>query len=426
MDDWEAILRRGFESKDLDYKGGCAWTESDKRSCCELVKDILAIANSKGGFIVVGVNETPTGFDWAGLSHDQCESFEASRLNRFVQNYADPPINTHVIKHVSQGAAFVIIEVPRFPDTPHICQKDYPGVLAAGGLYVRTDNNESAPIKDSSDMRAVIEHAVRNRGDQLLASFRAILTGTMQPVTGPSDAEQFGSQAREAAARCSQVIPQGAAGLGFRETTIHPMRFDRHRFTIPTLEQMADAASVTYRGWPYIFYSERRADCITHLDDGLEMLLNEGGNFQFWRLHQSGLLYVKEMFQEDERPEARQQIVLGTVTTAYTCAELVQCLVDLFAGRMADDELVRLHVRFLGVQGRTLAMIRGNTFVETPYQCDSDQIVYEQQRTLADWRAGVIPHAIEILSQVNRKFHAPLPTEAEVAPLMQRLLNRQL
>jgi hypothetical protein len=83
-------------------------------------------------------------------------------------------------------------------------------------------------------------------------------------------------------------------------------------------------------------------------------------------------------------------------------------------------------VRFLGVQGRTLAMIRGNTFVETPYQCDSDQIVYEQQRTLADWRAGVIPHAIEILSQVNRKFHAPLPTEAEVAPLMQRLLNRQL
>ena len=146
MHDWETILRRGFESKELDYKRACAWSENDKKACCELVKDILAIANTKGGFIVVGVEETPTGYNWNGLSEQQCKSFETSRLNQFVQNYADPPINTHVIKHVSQASTFVIIEIPRFPDTPHVCQKDFPSVLAAGSLYVRTDNHESAPI----------------------------------------------------------------------------------------------------------------------------------------------------------------------------------------------------------------------------------------------------------------------------------------
>ena len=37
------ILTRGHESKDFDYKGPMAWDEADKRSCCELVKDILGM-----------------------------------------------------------------------------------------------------------------------------------------------------------------------------------------------------------------------------------------------------------------------------------------------------------------------------------------------------------------------------------------------
>ena len=249
----------------------------------------------------------PTGFSWDGLTEDQCKSFETSRLNRFLQNYADPPINAHVIKHTSQGNNFVIVEIPRFPDTPHICQKDYhkdnQRVLAAGALYVRTDNNESAPIKNSADMRAIIEHATRNRADQLLASFRAVLTNTPQPATAPADLDQFDAQVRDAATRSKKLIPKDLASLplGFRETAVHPLKFERLRFTIQQLEQMAEAASVSYRGWPYIFYNEKRADLIRHLDDSLEMPLNEQEAFQFWRLHRSGCLYVNEMLQEDER-----------------------------------------------------------------------------------------------------------------------------
>ena len=424
--DLEAILRRGFETKDLDYKGPCIWNEKEKKACCELVKDVLAIANAKGGFIVIGVSEIPTGFSWDGLTDEQCESFETSRLNRFIQNYTDPPINAHAVKYTSEDSRYVIIDIPRFSDTPHICQKDYPEVLEAGTIYVRTDNNESAPIKDSADMRAIVEHAVRNRSDQLLTSFRAILTGTSESLSGPSDIEQFTTQTGEAASHCNELVPSAATNLGFRETILHPARFDRLRFTMPDLEQMAETASVTYRGWPYIFYAEKRADCITHREDSLDMLLSHSEGFQFWRLHQSGCLYVNEMFQEDERTESRSKKVLGTVPFAYTCAEAVQCLVDLFTDRLADDESVRLHMRLHGVQGRTLAMVRGDSYASTPYQCEADQIVYDEQHPLADWRAGVIPHAIDILRHVHAKFNAPTPSDSEVAPLMQRLLNRQV
>lgn len=445
MQGWEAILRRGFESKELDYKGPCAWEEKNgKAACCELVKDILAVANTKGGWIAIGVSETPTGFSWDGLTNDQCKSFETSRVNRFLQNYADPPVNTHVIKHTSQGRTFVIIEIPRFPNTPHICQKDYPGVLTAGAVYVRTDNNESAPVKNSADMRAIIEHATRNCANHG--------TGTPQPATAAAELEKFDAQVRDAATRSKELIPEDLASLplGFRETVIHPMKFERLRFTIQQLEQMAEAASVSYRGWPYIFYSDVRGDLVRHLDDGLEKPFQDPDACQFWRLHQSGCLYVNEMLQEDEQcfnssrrglpddqgweelrggalPESpKPGKLLGVLTFTYTCAEAVQCLVDLYKGHLADDEIVRLQMRLHGVQGRHLAIVRGSSYHSLPWQCNADQIIYEQQHTLADWRAGVIPHAFTMLEYVIRKFSTSPPSYDEATAHMQRLLSRQL
>lgn len=50
-----AVIERNFESKGLDYKGPCSWAANDKKSCCELAKDIMAMANTEGGYIVIGV-----------------------------------------------------------------------------------------------------------------------------------------------------------------------------------------------------------------------------------------------------------------------------------------------------------------------------------------------------------------------------------
>src|ERR1700677_90416 len=151
------IIERNFESKSLDYKGPMSWDANDKRKCCELVKDVLAFANTEGGYIVIGVSEADEGFELTGVSIEQAGSFEPSAICQFVQKYSDPPINVRVQKVVHQQKNFVILEIPRFSDTPHLCQKDFPYVLSDRTLYVRTDNNESAQIKSSADFRVVIE-----------------------------------------------------------------------------------------------------------------------------------------------------------------------------------------------------------------------------------------------------------------------------
>ena len=102
------------------------------------------------------------------------------------------------------------------------------------------------------------------------------------------------------------------------------------------------------------------------------------------------------------------------------------CLVNLFTGPLMDDERARLFMRLTGVKGRQLARVYGSSYAPTAFACEADQVVFDQQHTLADWRAGVIPHAIDILREVHRKFSAPTPAPDQVVPLMQKMLDRQM
>src|SRR5690606_38290685 len=111
----DRLVTRGYETKDVEYKGPMIWDESDKKACCELVKDILAIANTQGGVIVIGVREDNGQFLPVGLSPQELSSYESTRLANFVQRYADPPINVTARQLQSNGLTFVAIQVPRFP-----------------------------------------------------------------------------------------------------------------------------------------------------------------------------------------------------------------------------------------------------------------------------------------------------------------------
>ena len=81
-----SIIERNFESKGLDYKGPIRWDPNDKKGCCEITKDIIGMANTEGGYLVVGVSESDHGFVLEGLNLEQVKSFEPSIICRFVQN----------------------------------------------------------------------------------------------------------------------------------------------------------------------------------------------------------------------------------------------------------------------------------------------------------------------------------------------------
>ena len=432
-DDLKDIVLRGFESKDLDYKSPIAWDESDKKASCELVKDILGMANTLGGYIVIGVSESASGFVWNGVTGKQALSFDTSRVNRFLQNYADPPINTTLRKRDHDGKTFVIIGVPRFSDTPHICQKDYPGVLSAATVYVRTDNNETAPLRSSADFRSIIEHAIRNRSDNLLASFRAILTTGETPPPA-KDEDQFQAQFWESVIRFDKTLNpyKDKNYSGYREAAFYPTRFEASRFNLDDLREAAKRSSVDFRGWPFLFVSRKLDETYT-IQDGFESLVavpdfNGNDRIDFWRLLQSGFFYQRVlMWEESWQRKQGQPPAMDIGAVAMYAAEAIHCLTKLYENLLDDTEQVRFRLRVLGTDGRQLQTFdRGRLPLLTSYRSKLSEICFDRVLPLAEWRAAIIDHAVEISKEVFLRFNWDRPNMAATREIIQRMFARQL
>jgi hypothetical protein len=427
-----AILLRGHESKDFDYKSAMEWDEVDKKACCELVKDVLAMANTLGGFIAIGISEHPDKWSFDGVSTEQAKSFDTSRLNRFLQNYADPPINALLRKVNYDGKVFVMIEVSAFSDTPHICQREYPGVLSAPTLYVRTDNNESAPVRSSGDFKAVVERAVRNRGDSLLASFRSILTGgSITPE--PSAREKFLTQRSEAVNRFEQINPlkHEEPLLGYLEASFMPERFDSSRFALEKLHEAAERAHVTYTGWPFLYIHPAQPERTYVIQDGWETLVQTkdfGGMYlmDFWRFQQSAFFIQRTTIRPSVRQGEQGTIPVADLNQiAIYVAEAIDCLTRLYDGLFDDNEYVSLELRLLNTEGRTLVNSGDRMPLWASYTCRMPEITTSRRFSLAEWRAAVIDHAVAITRDVYLRFNWQEPNVDLARNTIGRMFSRQ-
>lgn len=427
---WLAILLSGIERKDLDYKAANAWDESDKKACCEIVKDILGMANTDGGYVVIGVAEEQGVFKWTGLTADQLATWDTSRLNRFLQNYAEPPINARLVKIENEGATFVLIEVPVFSDTPHLCQKGYPGVLTAPALYVRTDNNETAPVSSSADFRAVVERSVRNRSDRLLESFRAILTGSADAAS-EGDRDLFEQQIAEAFESAASRDPYPDKGYtGYYQCVAAPSRFVRDRFPLPYLRGAADKASVNYRGWPFLFVDEQHTYVV---QDGIETTVqtddfNGNDMYDFWQLRCSGLLVHQALMREECMARHQEVGAFAAVTEVVSyVAEAVDSMGRLYTALDLAGEDISLELRLRGTNERVLRSIDpGKAPLRGVYASRVPSIAVGKVATLEEWRAARVDMAAELAREVFLHFNWPSPPIAVFRGDIERLFARYL
>ncbi|MBO5959062.1 MAG: ATP-binding protein, partial [Lentisphaeria bacterium] len=92
--DWRELIYRGVESDELDYKSAMNWNKLSRTGKGKLLRHCLALANTRGGYIVVGVSEDAYGRPriYQGLTEEEAHSFAPSPVGSFLTHYADPPI----------------------------------------------------------------------------------------------------------------------------------------------------------------------------------------------------------------------------------------------------------------------------------------------------------------------------------------------
>jgi hypothetical protein len=221
------------ESDNIDAKGPVAWDNGV--DAASLAKDIAAFANSRdGGVLVIGKVETRPGeFDLKGLTVAQADSFDQTKVTTWVNNHFEPPIRfvCHRVKY--DDKLFVVITVGEFEDIPHLCVKAFQdpahpkkAIIQASTIYVRTANAESAPLRSVEELRTLIGIATKKRGDELVATFSAMLKGRPL-IESPTDDEQFETQLQQVSAA---IVPSSEEDTGCWELWFRPSSYIADRW----------------------------------------------------------------------------------------------------------------------------------------------------------------------------------------------------
>jgi hypothetical protein len=175
------LISIGHELPGLEFK---SWgSATDARFSGKIVRAMLGMANrSDGGRIVIGVEQTPTGFVLQDPQVELLQTWTHDNLSDRLAGYADPSVRfklEYVPTDASQAA--VLITVHEFDDVPILCKKELLAdpasdgfILKRGGCYVRPRKKpETSELATFEDMRAILDLATQKQLRRYVAQAEA-------------------------------------------------------------------------------------------------------------------------------------------------------------------------------------------------------------------------------------------------------------
>lgn len=166
------IIDHEFETNHVDFKHSFNWHTFSEYNKVKFAKHLAAMSNiAGGGLLIFGVADKK---DICGVSAEDIRSYDRTQVDQFVARYIDPLPQYRVITVPFQNVQLLICEVDEFSDVPCIARAEYEGLLRVGGVYIRS-NASSMLIQRASQMRRLIELALRKKKQELLDSIEHIL-----------------------------------------------------------------------------------------------------------------------------------------------------------------------------------------------------------------------------------------------------------
>ena len=243
------------ECANIDAKGPVEWDGGEISA--GLTKDILALANCRdGGVIVVGKSEPQTGkFRLDGLSAEQANSFDTTKVANWVNNHCAPHVHLICYRHEHDGKQFIVIAVSEFHDVPVICTKqfEHPStgksnkvILRKGTVYIRTAKAESAPLSSVEEVRELVGLATTKRADQMLAMFQSMTKG--QPLLEEKPHENLFDAEIEQVQSAIEAELDSKVQIGAWNFICHPAQYQADRWEeTSTLKSIVEKSAVRVR-----------------------------------------------------------------------------------------------------------------------------------------------------------------------------------
>lgn len=178
--DFAELVHRKVESDELDYKSAMSWRTMTRQEKGKILRHLTAFANTKGGYLVIGVSEDASGVpcNCTGVSEEEASSFDPTPVGDFINSHIEPPLDYTIERPTVDGKRFVIFVVRPFKTLPHVCSRGVEGELQEGIFYIRTAEASSRAARRAHEMQELLRRCMRNEREQLGRILRGILYET--------------------------------------------------------------------------------------------------------------------------------------------------------------------------------------------------------------------------------------------------------
>ena len=413
-EDWGEIVYRGVESEDLDYKAAQDWTDLPRAGKAKFARHVMALANTRGGYIVVGVGEDSKGnpTDFTGLTEKQLRSFDPSTVGQTVNRYADPSIEFDIVRPEIDGNHYAIFVVRRFQSLPHVCSDACGTELQRGVFYMRTPDARSRAAYRASELHDLVQRALRNQRQSLGRMIRGVLYEGRQ-FAEPDAELEFQKVLTQSQNRCRDALgPRMSKTIPMLEVIAYPSEFEEERIQLTDLRKAADKVILPpLADFPFLADDEGQVYFTNQALLGVRSQDGHETPAHFWQAFRNGLFHhVSALPTTKDSLEVPYPALLRRVGAALTV------LGQLYSELGLDEELLTITFRLSNCEGHVL--VQTNTESPEELRCYIPEIVVRKRRTVADLDSAPAQHAVKVVLEMCERFN--LSADDHIA-LRQRL-----
>lgn len=447
-DDIRTLIARKNETPNLDYKISVIWDRTHNNDRLEITKDILAMANTRdGGKILLGVDDVTK--EYKGLSEESYNSFEVTKLNQFVHNFADPVFTCTVVKRENlDGKRVVVIDIPEFIEDPIVCKDNGHNqkgeiVLVRGGLYIRTKKCTSELVSTADETRGILERGMNKKSDEILAKVSRLLlasekrkskrnnkasdkpetpsvasTEPVEPVVYKSDYE---NEIKEAYVYFDDKLGKKKIE-GYWNVIAYPKTYNPKRFSDPVKAHEAVKESIVHlRGWDFPHDDHQNS---SNFAKGRQSFTVWEHHNEAWRMYKSGLFIWKQNYWEDSRGyEDEGKKVLSFVSLIYGLTEILLFFKRLYTKYPLSNEM-ELKITLTDCEGRKLAAFEPGVLISGYYTSGEKTIPMEREISSVELEASAEVIARDIAKEIFMIFNWNNPDDSMIEGWQKKLIER--
>ncbi len=387
---FKELVYRGIESEQLDYKAAQDWNKLNRVGKSKFVRHCLAMANTKGGVIIVGVKENSAGNPciYTGLTEKEAKGFDPTPVGEFINRFADPAIQFDLARPVVDGKTYAIFIIHRFETIPHVCGYGCASELQQGVFYIRTENASSRPAYRASEMHAIVQRALRNQRESLGRMLRGILYEN-QNAGNPDEYEYYFNELLKDSRNAINKNKKHSDNI-YCDISVYPKECIKDKFSLSELKNTTKHILCTNRKLQFI----KLTDIDTGFSTNTSFRFFSNDDLRYWQVFRSGLLHWS--YEIDTVKQIEYDSII------QICTESLSFISQYFIDLGYEGELFDINITMKNVQNAQIANFLPS---EKAFICQIPEIKIQMERNMIDLSNGIIKHSERMIKEICERFN---------------------